>query len=211
MRFARIKNKFQIQLSKYINIKNFLKFIIPILLAIFLVGALGIYSVVASYNARIIKDDTHIPEELFNVTIVLKISDLSNASGFWNDALQKSLDLYNSRKVKDIYIFIINDSNQVNFDITKINKYFKTLPESRYKVANLANTVYDVCNSLNEDFKVTKTLLITYQSYNPRIGFLCNSQNIFTAGLFVKTDYVDSIINVEDVISDILYVSFPNQ
>lgn len=211
VRFARIKNRFHIKWDRYFNIKNILKFLLPLIVGIFLVCALGAYSILASYNSRIIKQEDKIPEELSNVTIVLKISDLNQGSGFWDDALQKGLDLYNSRRVKDIFIFIINDANQVNFDINKINKYFKTLPESRYKVANLSNTVYDVCNSLKEDFKVSKTLLITYNSYNPRIGFVCNSQNIFTAGLFVKTEYADSPVSFNELLSDILYVSFPKK
>ncbi|MFS8130689.1 MAG: hypothetical protein ACMG57_01790 [Candidatus Dojkabacteria bacterium] len=188
-----------------------LKFVIPILLGLVIIILLSIYSINTSYTSRIIKKDDDIPEELYNLTIVLKISDLNQGSGFWDDALQKGLDLYNSRRVKDIFIFVVNDDNQINYDINKINKYFKTLPESRYKVANLSNSVYDVCTELSGDFKVNKTLLITYKSYNPRIGFLCNSENIFTAGLEVKSDYKDNGASINEIIADIIYVVFPTQ
>jgi len=211
VRFERIKSRIQIQTSRVINFKNLLKFVIPIILGLVIICFLSIYSIQTSYASRVIKNDNDIPEELYNLTIVLKISDLNQGSGFWDDALQKGLDLYNSRKVKDIFIFIVNDDNQVNFDINKINRYFKTLPESRYKVANLADSVYDVCTSLKDDFKVNKTLLITYKSYNPRIGFLCNSQNIFTAGLEVKTEFKDNGAPINDIIADIIYVVFPTQ
>lgn len=211
VRFARIKNKLQIQTNKVFNFKNILKFVVPIILGLVIICFISIYSIQTSYASRVIKNDNDIPEELYNLTVVLKISDLNQGSGFWDDALQKGLDLYNSRKVKDIFIFIVNDDNQVNFDINKINRYFKTLPESRYKVANLADSVYDVCTNLKNDFKVNKTLLITYKSYNPRIGFLCNSQNIFTAGLEIKTEFKDNGAPINDIIADIIYVIFPTQ
>src|SRR6266542_55546 len=101
VRLERIKNRFQIQTSRFFNIKNLLKVLIPILLGVLIIILLSIYSINSSYTSRIIK------------------------------------------------------------------RYFKTLPESRYKVANLSNSVYDVCTELNTDFKVNKTLLITYKSYNP--------------------------------------------
>ncbi len=211
VRFERIKNKLQIQTSRILNIKNLLKFVIPILLGFIIITLISIYSIQTSYSARVIKKDDDIPEELYNLTIVLKISDLNQGSGFWDDALQKGLDLYNSRKVKDIFIFIVNDDNQINFDINKINKYFKTLPESRYKVANLSNSVYDVCTGLKGDFKINKTLLITYKSYNTRIGFLCNSENVFTAGLEIKSEYKDSNASLSEIVADIIYVVFPTQ
>lgn len=211
LRLTRLKNKIQIQSSKVLNIKNLLKIVLPIVLSLIIISGLSIYSIETSYAARVIKSDNDIPEELYNLTIVLKISDLNQGSGFWDDALQKGLDLYNSRKVKDIFIFIVNDDNQVNFDINKINKYFKTLPESRYKVANLSDSVYDVCTGLKGDFKVNKTLMITYRSYNSRLGFLCNSQNVFTAGLEIKSEYKDSNPNINDLIADIIYVVFPTQ
>ncbi|MEO6728619.1 MAG: hypothetical protein ABIM99_01730 [Candidatus Dojkabacteria bacterium] len=211
VRFSRIKNKLQIQSSKFLNIKNLLKVVVPIILGLVIICLISIYSIQTSYASRVIKKEEDIPEELYNLTIVLKISDLNQGSGFWDDALQKGLDLYNSRKVKDIFIFIVNDDNQVNFDINKINKYFKTLPESRYKVANLADSVYDVCTSLKSDFKVNKALLITYKTYNARIGFLCNSENVFTAGLEVKSEYKDSFAAINEIIADIIYVVFPTQ
>lgn len=211
VRFSRLKNRLQIQSGRIFNIKSILKIIVPIFLSIVIILFLSIYSIETSYASRVIKKDEDIPEELYNLTVVLKISDLNQGNGFWDDALQKGLDLYNSRKVKDIFIFIVNDDNQVNFDITKINRYFKTLPESRFKVANLSESVYDVCTGLKNDFKVTKTLLITYKSFNPRIGFLCNSENIFTAGLQITTDFKDSNANISDIMGDVFYVIFPNK
>lgn len=211
LRFSRFKNRLKIQSSNFLNLKSILKIVLPILLGLLLISVISIYSIQTSYSYRVIKADDAIPEELSNLTIVLRISDLNMGSGFWDDALQKGLDLYNSRRIKDIYIFIINDDNQVNYDINKINKYFKTLPESRFKVANLSDTVYDVCTELKTDFKVNKTLLITYKNYNSRIGFLCNSLNIFSASLDVKSDYKDSNPSISDLISDIIYVVFPTK
>lgn len=202
----RLKNNLSIKADKFINTKSIFKVIAPVALSIFLIIIILVFAIQSSYSIRTIQDSEDIPEELSTAVVVIRLSDLKEDNGLWNTMLEESVDLYNSRKAKQIYVIPLNDENQVNLDVIKINKYLVRIPENRSKIANLNDSVYDICGTLKEDFQVEKGILLTYENVRSRIAFLCNSEGIVMRPYNVESDnYADSRPRILETISDIFY------
>ena len=194
--------------DKYFNLKTAAKVIIPIVLCLAFILIFTTHFIINGYAIKIIRDPELLPVEFSDTVVLFNNNDPLDIR---TKLLNSSLDLYQQRKIKRIFVFSILKNDLLNDSEDNYRNIFNDIPAGKVVYNFKTRNISDVCTVSESDIKLSKFILLSYRSYNIRGMFVCNSNDLYVLGfqpLIVDYDNVRTIDLYREVFFDMLSEDF---
>jgi hypothetical protein len=138
------------------------------------------YVVKTTYQNRIVTNMDNIPYELRTLVVAYDYNDITSNPAKFNPVVEEINKLYLNKKINNIYIFALStDSIPVK---EEVEKHFKDIPKDNLLIDNKTTDPLSLCTTIKDTYKLNKFLTMSYLDYLVRIGYICNSVEIYTVG-----------------------------